>query len=250
MAASNKRQRKPATPARPPSRHSAGPMLPPNAPQTDVVARADASPTGPMQGGRGRWWLFFQNDAIAGFTAWLAVVTAALVFVTALLALISAFQAWAFIKSERAFVYPVALSVDSIVANMPIESKLLVENKGRSTAEIEEFNTVLAAIGNLPDTPNYVQGGMTTRNSVAPGSQFLLTVVPSYEFKLDDAHLAAVREGKIKLYIYGHIAYKDEFSFWPFGSRDTGFCYQLAPNKNGTAVNFLLCKEPHYLFAR
>ena len=83
---------------------------------------------------RGAWWLFFQIDPVAGFTAWVGVFTACLM-------ILSGLQVLAFIQSERAFA---ALSTIRFKGDFGAQKELSlaieVRNSGKSTAFVDEIN--------------------------------------------------------------------------------------------------------------
>ena len=198
---------------------------------------------------RGAWWLFFQTDPVAGFTAWVGVFTACLMFLSGL-------QVLAFIQSERAFA---ALSTirfkGGFGAQKELSLVLEIRNSGKSTAFVDEINITsmfIRAGASPPEKPIY--GPM---RSPAPGPILAngVTLVTSNLRSLDggsrlvltDAEVAALRARAIRFYIIGFVSFADEFSF--LGNHVTGFCALYNPDGDEVAT-FDGCTEAAYTYSR
>ena len=106
-----------------------------------------------------RW--FRSLTSIEKFTFVLAIFTV-------LLALVSCLQVWAFIQSERAFLFVLTPKFDGGFApHKPLVLLADIKNSGRSTGFINDFNVTLKVVASndkLPREPKYKKGAAT-----APG---------------------------------------------------------------------------------
>jgi hypothetical protein len=54
-----------------------------------------------------------------------------------------------------------------------------------------------------------------------------------------DSQISAINIGTLKLYVFGYIQYRDEFSL--FGYKETGYCYLFNPRGDLTKSSFTEC---------
>ena len=170
---------------------------------------------------------------------------------TAVLMVIGGFQAWSFVQSERAFVFPT--TADFVLKLTPDTSQLLmyidVKNSGKSPATIFELRAAVTHI--LEPTPTY--GANAVRVAFAP-------VVGSGEIRQrlnfggsgGPITNTAVIEGRMKYYIYGRFTYTDRFSKLDFfGPMESQFCFEYIPGGAlGAEATFRNCRELAYTYTR
>jgi len=167
---------------------------------------------------------------------------------TALLCTIGLFQGWAFIQSERAFIFPsnIAFDASSFAPefNAPlIELNIEIQNSGRSPARI--YKLTVAVTHELPTNPVYDKG-MDYREiafpPIPPGQKLLRTV----DFGLWPGTTArAVSNGDKDFFTFGEIRYGDDFWIWP--NRYSRFCFRyFADRLNKTRNAFRACTDPKY----
>jgi hypothetical protein len=129
-----------------------------------------------------------------------------------------------------------------------------IKNGGRSTAFIEYIaaNTDLRP-DELPDFPHYNYTGRSTiRGPVVAGGIYPGVFRPKKgdgtPFVPNDSQISAINIGTLKLYTFGYIQYRDEFSL--FGYRETGYCYLFNPRGDQTKTMFTECGKEHYVYAK
>jgi hypothetical protein len=180
--------------------------------------------------------------------------TFAVAIFTAVMSIATCVQVWAFIQSERAFVFMLSPQFDGDFGpNKALILRSAIKNGGRSTGFITDFNINLKFIAlkdSLPPEPSYKKGGGAAPAAVPPGEAGIV----SEDFEgpngaphlvLTPADAESITSRAIKLYIVGFITYTDDFSV--FGDRITGFCYQF----DGASPNNLkTCTERAYTYAR
>jgi hypothetical protein len=97
---------------------------------------------------------------------------------TFVLAIVGGIQAWAFIQSERAEIFPEVESVAPFEADKSPMVTLSTWNTGRSQAFITEIK-VKGWFGDLSDSPDYADSETISGISVPPGGGRLFGHVPS-----------------------------------------------------------------------
>jgi hypothetical protein len=195
------------------------------------------------------------DERVATFTKWL-------VLFTAILAIVTCIQVWAFITSERAF-----LVVDNFSAvppefppkdaTQPLVFSAIIRNGGTNGAVVIGTDFVLKNIpkpaSDLPATPDYVPvsaGNDLFRGPVIAGSDRAAIFRPELNGKpmvLTTGDYDYLRAGGAKLYVYGYVDYKDEFSL--FGSKRSGFCWVYNPKNPPTLSPFDSCGTEKYVYA-
>lgn len=189
---------------------------------------------------KGPWWLFHQ-EPIAGFTGWVAIFTFFLM--TA-----AGFQAWAFVQSERAFVFPTNVEFTGpLTPTQPLSFNLEIRNSGKSPAFIEELIAVVTH-GPLPEVPFY--GPMEGRirigfSPVTPNGKIIEPLDFGPAWGVETA--TKVRDGHMAFYLYGRIEYRDDYSL--FGPKHSAFCFRYNPERNGRKASFRNCQERKYTSA-
>jgi hypothetical protein len=196
---------------------------------------------------RRKIWLFRQSDPVAGFTAWIAIFTA-------ILMLISGIQVWAFVQSERAFVYPwTTLSPTALIADKQAIVTMNVQNSGHSGASIIDVNlTYFFSKDPLPEEPAYIEGAQNAVVGPIAQNMVLKAVVPLHDkFGVqqifNQTNIDTINDGTYKLYVFGWIKYTDDFSLW--GPKTTGFCGVYAPGQT-TDNTFFNCGRMAYVYTR
>jgi hypothetical protein len=165
---------------------------------------------------------------------------------TAVLCLVGLLQAWAFIQSERAFVFPSHLEFVSplaIAETQPILLSLDMRNSGRSTAQISKM--IVAVTHQLPPTPNY--DNAVDRSVVAfppiPGNGQIAQELNFKDWNIET--MRKVRDGSRAFYLFGGAEYTDDYSW--FGTRVSRFCFVYIANKDDQSKSkFVNCTEPQY----
>ena len=187
---------------------------------------------------RGPWWLFWQKDRVAGFTGWIAIFTV-------IIALVGIFQAYAFVKSERAFVIPTAMDMSptKITAGVPVTFMLTVKNSGHSFAIVKYMDIYSVPYEALPAKRPYEAHTAKRRQPIPVDGTWPSVFSNTATQKQADA----INGGTTKLYIFGRVIYTDEFSL--FGSWETGFCYIYKPNGDPKVSLFDICPSPAYTYA-
>jgi hypothetical protein len=140
------------------------------------------------------------------------------------------------------------------MSNQPLEFLFDIKNGGRSTAFIEYVNaTTQLRSDELPDVPQYGYGGHSSvRGPVVAASSYFGTFSPKNAdgtpFVPTDSQISAIRIGTQKLYIFGYIQYRDEFSF--LGYKETGYCYLFNPRGDPARSMFSECGKDRYIYAK
>lgn len=173
---------------------------------------------------------------------------------TLVLSIIAAIQAWTFMHSERAFVYPTTANfiAGSLIANMPdTRLYIVLKNSGKQTATIEEFNAAITH--GLATKPKYANPGTKKQK------KFTLPPVPTgvdiefplvFESSWADDTTKKVKDGTMKFYIYGKFKYRDSFSLL-FPIKESGFCFEYDHlSSNPTKSVFRNCIEPEYTYTK
>jgi hypothetical protein len=129
-----------------------------------------------------------------------------------------------------------------------------IKNGGRSTAFIEHMvgDTDIRP-DELPDFPHYDYSGRSpVRGPVVAGGIYTGVFSPKKgdgtPFVVTDSQISAINIGTLKLYLFGYIQYRDEFSL--FGYKETGFCYVFNPRSDQTKSMFAECGKEHYVYAK
>jgi hypothetical protein len=171
---------------------------------------------------------------------------------TGVLAVVGIIQAWAFIQSERSFVYAYAdsISPNQVTPDQPFQVTIAVRNDGKSEAFISDFNvTYLLTDKILPPTPSYQYPTAFAMNGpIVAGARYDGIMSPKVPNGLPAAFgsdmLALLKEGKESFYIFGWVKYSDAFTW--FGDKTTGFCgnWRAVDNK------FYDCGVSAYTYAR
>jgi hypothetical protein len=163
---------------------------------------------------------------------------------TGVLCIIGAFQAWAFMQTERAFVFPssvtfVGLATDEI--SQPIILDVELTNYGRDLATI---NRLIAFVTTdlLTAEPNYDAPGRVERAYPPVPTNGKIGENLNF-FNWGKATAEQVRDGALPFHIFGQLVYIDDF-FW---RRTSDFCYVYVANKaDPSRAVFRNCPEPNY----
>jgi hypothetical protein len=105
----------------------------------------------------------------------------------------------------------------------------------------------------LPEFPHYNYSvhseirGPVLAGSIYTGA-FAPKVANGTPFVPTDSQISAVKIGTAKLYMFGYIRYRDEFSL--FGYKETGYCYVFNPRGDQTKSMFGECGREHYVYAK
>lgn len=203
--------------------------------------------------GRPLRWLwdtfwFKKLAAEARFAGWVARLTL-------VLCVIGAIQAWAFIISERAFVFltPDTLSPSPLQSGKQIVIGISVHNTGKSEGLLLGSNTTFIMLETpLPETPAYTYNPNRFEaipGQVGAGIAFDGTIAPKAPNgspgTLSTDQITAINSGQIRLYVFGWVEYKDAYSV--FGSRKTGFCAVYSPT-NPADHAFNNCGRSKYTY--
>jgi hypothetical protein len=165
---------------------------------------------------------------------------------TAVLCVVAGVQAWAFIQSERAFVFPfhVQFVAPLAVAEVqPISLALEMRNTGRSTAKVS--NLVAVVTHQLPQVPNY-ENGLDRGKFAFPPIPGNGQITQELNFRTwGSKTMIEVRDGSRPFYLFGEITYTDDYSF--LSGRSSRFCFAYIANRDDpTKANFRNCLEPQY----
>ena len=171
---------------------------------------------------------------------------------TGLLAVTTAIQVWAFIQSEKSFL-SVKFAPIVLEAGKQIEIELMIHNSGRSEAIVEKFIANLKLNQTLPQIPNYLPN---TETVIAPPVERDGTTKITFYPILERGRPATVSEdqitdlnlGKITLYIFGFIRYKDAFT--PWGTTTVGFCATYNPPHGSIPTTWKTCQETSYTYVK
>jgi hypothetical protein len=179
-------------------------------------------------------------------------------FLTALftlaLAAFSIFQTYAFIQSERAFVFPthtefVKLATDEI--SQPIILNLTLNNHGKSVATIRIVRAFVTKEPLMGDV-NF-EGGIERAFSPIPAQGNITQDLNFGNWSKTDA--GNVRDGIEPFHILGRIIYGDDYSVlrdrdWApafLKDRLSYFCFVYVHNKSDPSkATFQICPEPKY----
>lgn len=192
------------------------------------------------------------NAGEAGMLRWTKVVG----LFTVVLAVVSGLQWWAFITSERAFVYEwVTLPSVGLVANKQLVLTINTFNGSRTPAFISEGNVTYLFLKKdvpLPVEPPYVDGAENAIVGPILGGAPLRGAVPltdknKHPLILTQSDLDALNAGAFRLYIFGWIKYADDFSV--FGPKTNGFCGVYNPGQPPDNA-FNNCGRPAYVYSR
>jgi hypothetical protein len=177
-------------------------------------------------------------------------------FFTAILALSTVMQVYAFIESERAFLSIKGGNIEGVrpMGDLPLVLEFQIHNSGRSSAFIDSMNAT-AQIGtdDLPEYPAYSAGGRSAvRGPVIAGGDYQAKFSPKgtdgKPYIISDAAIEQINIGIMKLYVFGYIRYRDEYS--KFGVREVGYCFLFNPRNDATRTVFDDCGYPNYIYAK
>ena len=170
---------------------------------------------------------------------------------TVVLACVGAVQTWAFIQSERASLYVNILSIEPfpIQPARPFSIRLSVTNTGRSQASIVETKTKVWVSLNLPEKPDLTDVKFRAVGGLVPagGTRFFINgpLTPALTgFQIED-----IGRGLLKLYIFGYVKFKDDFSV--FGTQSLGFCGIYDPFAKSTdgGIPINQCDNANYAYS-
>ncbi len=184
-------------------------------------------------------------EPIEKFNFWLVIFTA-------LLALIGAMQYRAFMQSERAFVGMENFAFDSeLQADTPLIILGNIKNYGKSVAIIHKINATVQF--ELPDIPAYNRTNFAVP-PIPPEGSTISVIEPGTDngesFIVTQKHIDALKDGAIKVYIYGYINYGDDYSVL-LGDREMGFCYFYWTDPNDQNMHsFRTCSNPAYIYVK
>jgi hypothetical protein len=193
---------------------------------------------------QGSFWGKLVHEPVSLFTAVLAL------FIL-VLTLVGGIQAWAFIASERAFVS--VSSVDfSQVGNspdQPFEIPVTAVNSGRSTARVTGFN-ITVIMNSLPSKPQYIPISYFSIKPLMVNSPEILLYRARpgpWPWKLSKAEIDKIESGEQKLFIFGFVKYRDDYSLW--GDKETGFCFLYIPKPITPNWHLETCENSEYTYA-
>lgn len=184
-----------------------------------------------------RW--FYNLDPVSKFTAVLSVI--------------AILQAWAFMESERSFVYPTTANFTAGPLTADDRDRrlyIVLRNSGKGIAIIEEFNA--AVTHNLPTKPIYVgQGTVTQQFTVPPIPSGIEIQHPlNFVIKWGESTSTEIKEGNRAFVLYGKFKYRDSFS-WLFGESESGFCFVFdSLSSDSTKSVFRNCVEREYTYIK
>jgi hypothetical protein len=183
------------------------------------------------------------NRADRSMVRWTRVVG----LFTASLAVVAGLQFWAFVQTERAFLSVVSLTIDGglpEIGNQSVRVFFQVKNSGRSTG-FPSRSVLVMGFGPRPSKPVYgdepqVAALPVPAADVANDQDVIVLSRP-----LSTADVEGVKSGSIRMSVFGYISYSD--TFWFFGNRTTGFCFNYTPLPTG-ASQFETCPERDYTY--
>jgi hypothetical protein len=168
---------------------------------------------------------------------------------TGLLFLVAAMQTWAFVQSERAFVVPSKTDFSNwplVVGENLLEMYIEFKNSGKTAATFEDFTVAISH--ELDSAPNYSEGQKIAFAPITAGGSNKAFL--NFETGWGELTISKIKSGALKFYIFGQVKYRDAFSFFPFGVRETGYCYVFTPEKRGREHAFSTCHSRPYTFSR
>jgi hypothetical protein len=162
---------------------------------------------------------------------------------TAILALFTVIQVFAFIESERAFVFPseTSFAKSSNFDVSPLPMFLYLKNSGKITATIDELIAKITH-GPLLQEPDYT--GIGNRYAFPPVvANGNIRRILRFESGWSKEITEQVFSGAKTFYLYGRIKYHDHFSF--LGPKESRFCFVWYASVSA----FETCSEPAYTSA-
>jgi hypothetical protein len=174
---------------------------------------------------------------------------------TGILAFSTALQVWAFVKSERAFVYIDQISVEAqrISSAHPLLLLFQIKNSGRAAGFVVDSSTDLhLGTDPLPRIPPYTHSGDTIKGPVVPSGTMYATSHPRLdgrEFTIPQDWVDAINGGTMRLFVFGYLTYRDEFSFL-LGQTVIGYCYVLDPTRDPNVNLFNSCDRDEYIYTK
>lgn len=181
---------------------------------------------------------FYRIDPVAKFTF--------------ILCFVGAMQVWAFVESERAFIYPwVTLSQNALSVGKQIVVTLNTHNGGHSGAFLVDAN-VTYSLEPLPKEPHYIRGDVNAVSGPLPAGMAVRGETPLHgtdgkPLIPDQTAIDALTNGTIPFYVFGWVKYTDAFSW--FGPKISGFCGKYTPGHSPDNA-FYNCGQPAYVYAR
>lgn len=171
---------------------------------------------------------------------------------TVVLGIVGVVQAWAFIQSERAFLYFQIQGIlpDPLRAEAPISVDFSVTNTGRSQAFIIDEKITLAEYANLPERrPPFLVSKYEAKGPIPAGQKASILMGPLAR-KFTKNEISAFQSGSLQLFAYGYARYTDEFSL--LSSHEVGFCWVYNPvDPTGTpGARFDTCDSPNYVYEK
>lgn len=176
-----------------------------------------------------RWW---------GSLVPIDKFTFVVAFFTGLLFIATSIQVWAFIQSERAFISLDSVTINKLEAGKPLVIQIVVKNSGKSTATtaVVFYNSDIQLPlhrkygPNKAELPPVISGGTITFRFFNPDP-------------LTEDNIRALATGAIDFYVWGYIAFEDEFSI--FGHRIVGFC---VVHDRDSGIGFETCHTKEYTY--
>jgi hypothetical protein len=185
------------------------------------------------------------------FAGWVARLTL-------VLCLIGALQAWIFFQSERGILQPygIALTPNPVIsAHNQLIIDLAIKNGGKGVVVVVGGAAKFAVpMEPLPASPDYRGGLQPWQMIILPGEGAHLIAVPKngeQVIKFEDSDIEGIRTGKLNLWFFGYITYRDRLSAI-FGQQTVGYCYHYNPSM-GTDPNagmFVSCGSDAYVYIR
>ncbi len=164
--------------------------------------------------------------------------------ITIVLVIATSIQSWAFIQSERAFIFPTDTNfAQKLVPGIPyIPMYVVVKNSGKSTAIIDEFSAAITH--DLPTVPTYGRTATYAWPPVVAGGT--AQQIMHFETDWNQERIDEMISGSRSLYLFGRIKFSDDYTI--IGPRTAGFCFTLVPKTDPPI--FQTCKEREYTYIK
>jgi hypothetical protein len=186
-----------------------------------------------------------------------ANATIAIAILTITLAISSGFQVWAFILSERGIVATSRIALiptDHPIPGQIVAFDIVIKNGGNSLVHVVLGRAEMANPNMpLPDTPFFDGSEQPWQTILLPGDSAALTSIPQFQgkkFEFGADNIDALNRGKMNIWIYGYIIYRDRFSTL-LGPTTIGYCYHYNPTNTTSDPNFGMfdaCGSSSYVY--
>jgi hypothetical protein len=170
--------------------------------------------------------------------------TFVIAFFTVVLALTSAFQAWAFIQSERPIIgiTDIRLTEELSASKLP-RIVTEIKNKGKTTAFVNEFK--LYGDGGMTVPPNAIPRLTDVKPPILPDDTAHVELDIPQKFPTE--YIDGINKGEYHIWIIGTVKYSDRFGW--LGGGETGFCFYYDPSRGRGVDSFYRCHDARYEFA-